>query len=166
MRRLSPAVLLAFLGLALAGCAGGDGKGSATHRNDLPPPVVAIDRTALAGVDLRNGARFVSPSRLAIVTWGSGSCPAVPDRLVVQSPNTIRIHLALGTYRPVGSSHRARLVTPAPRHTICTADLTTTPMVLAIDEKRIDVNHRLTVYLYYYDSKKPLVRYAPPLYTP
>lgn len=36
-------------------------------------------------------------------------------------------------------------------------------MVIAIDPKRIDVHHRLAVYLYYYKSKKPVVRYAPPL---
>ena len=161
MRGLPPVALLALLGLALAGCAGSGGNHTAT-RTPLPSTLVAIGRTALAGVDLRNGARLLSPRRLAIVTMGSISCPAIPDRLVVQSPHAIRIHLTMGTWRPTGSSHRLRLV-HASRHTICTSDLGPTPMVVAIDPRRIDVHRRLTVYLYYYRSKKPIVRYAPPL---
>ena len=176
MRRLLRVVPLALLGLAVAGCAGSGGRHTTTrtrtadtqapaaHRSALPPPLVAIGRTALTGVNLRDGASLLSPRRLAIVTVGSGSCPAIPDRLVVQSPHTIRIHLTLGTWQPIGSSHRLRLVAHASRHTICTADLTTTPMVVAIDPKRVDVRHRLTVYLDYYTSKKPIVRYAPALY--
>jgi hypothetical protein len=174
MKRRAPAVLLALLGLALAGCASNGGMHTATRarsveprqpptqRHARPPRLVAIGRTALAGVNLRNGASLLSPARLAIVTAGSSSCPAVPDRLVVQNPDTVRIHLTRGTYRSVGNSHRLRLV-HASRHTICTDDFTTTPMVIAIDPKQINVHHRLTVYLYYYKSKKPIVRYAPPL---
>jgi hypothetical protein len=35
--------------------------------------------------------------------------------------------------------------------------------VIAIDPKRIDVHHRLTIRLYYYDIKKPEIRTAPSL---
>jgi hypothetical protein len=175
MKRLALAVLLASLGLALAGCAGSGRKHTASStgatESMLPPTqskahaplLAAIGRDALTGVNLRHGASLLSPTRLAIVTVGSGSCPAVPNRLVVENPDTIRIHLTLGTYRRTGSSRLMRLVTHATRHTVCTADLTTTPMVIVINPKQINVHHRLTVYLYYYKTKKPLVRHAPPL---
>ncbi len=81
---------------------------------------------------------------------------------MVENPDTIRIHLTQGTYRRTSSSHLLRL-TRASRHTVCTADLTTTPMVIVINPKQINVHHRLTVYLYYYKTTKPLVRHAPPL---
>jgi hypothetical protein len=97
------------------------------------------------------------------VTSGSGSCPAVPDRLTVLEPDLIRIHLTMGSWRPTGKSGRTVLVAHPPDGGICTTDLTTTPMAVAIDPKQIDVHHRLTIHLYYYDSKKPITRTAPPL---
>ena len=48
------------------------------------------------------------------------------------------------------------LVAHPPDGGICTTDLTTTPMAVAIDPKQIDVHHRLTIHLCYYDSKKPI----------
>ncbi|HEX4323127.1 MAG TPA: hypothetical protein VHZ77_00690 [Gaiellaceae bacterium] len=163
MKRLVLTLLPAALGVALAGCGGSGGKHFVTTRSSEGSSlVVAIGRNALAGVDLGNGATLLSPTRLAIVTSGSSSCPAVPNRLVVENPDTIRIHLTLGVFRPIGNSGRTRLVTHA-THAICTADLTTTPMVIAIDPKRVDVHRPLTIRLYYYTSKKPITRTAPAL---
>jgi hypothetical protein len=48
--------------------------------------VVAVGRQAVAGINLLNGARILSPTRLAIVTAGSSGCPAAPKSLVVQTP--------------------------------------------------------------------------------
>jgi phospholipase C len=152
MKRLALAVLLAAGGFVLVGCGGGK-------------LLVAGGRHAVAGVDLANGARLLSPTRLAIVTSASSSCPAVPDRLVVQNRNTIRIDLAEGSWRSGGSSHRRVLIAhrPSPNET-CTTGLTATPMVIAIDPKRIDVHHRLTIRLYYYGLAKPVTRIAAPLH--
>ncbi len=82
----------------------------------------------------------------------------MPDKLVVRSPRTLRIHLAVGSY------DRRHLVAHPPRpNGICTDDLTTTPMVIRIDPRQIDVRQRLTIQLYYYGGKKPQVVTAPPL---
>jgi hypothetical protein len=150
MKRLPPVALLSALGLMLAGCAGSGGR-----------LVVAGGWRAVPGVNLLDGARLLSPTRLAIVTVGSSSCPAVPDKLVVQSPHTIRIDLTEGSWRPAGNTQE--LVPRPPSSGICTTDLTTTPIVVAIDPKQIDVHHRLTVRLYYRAGGRPVVRYAPPL---
>jgi hypothetical protein len=164
MRKLALAVLLGALGLA--GCAGSGGKHSSTPSVSVPTTgsdsqntvrVVAGSRNTIDGVNLRNSARFLSPTRLAILTWGSTTCPAVPNRLVIETPNKIRIHLTTGSWRgklPVGH---------LPPSKACTADHSSTVIVIPIDPKRIDVHHRLTIRLYYYRIKKPEIRTAPPL---
>jgi hypothetical protein len=166
MRRLALPVLVAALGLALAGCAGSGGNrprttsaALKTTRSDSQNAVrvVAGSRKAIGGVNLRHSARFLSRARLAILTWGSFTCPAVPDRLVVETPNRIRIHLTTGSWR--GKLPVAHL----PPSKACTADHTSAVIVIAIDPKRIDVHHRLTIRLYYYRIKKPEIRTAPPL---
>jgi hypothetical protein len=166
MKRLALTVLLCTLGFTFGGCAGSGGKHAKTgtsavktaaaksqvepsRRHDgsaRSPLVVALGYQAVAGVNLLKGARFLSPTRLAVVTVGSGSCPAVPKRLGVQSPDAIRIHLTRDT----------------PPNGACTDDLRTTPVVIAINPKQINVHHRLTVRLYYYGSSHPIVRVAPP----
>jgi len=118
------------------------------------PQVVRTER-----ISLRNGAQFVSPTRLAIVTTGSSSCPSVPDELVYVSPHVLRIHLTTGSYGP----DHGEFVAHPPPNGICTADLGTTPMLVAIDPALIDVHRPLTVRLFYRDSKTPLVRIAAPL---
>src|SRR6266568_1150559 len=139
-------------GLALAGC----GSGGTL--------LVAGGRHAVSGIDLRDGARFLSPTRLAIVTTASGSCPAVPDKLVVQNRHAIRIDLTEGSWRPAKGSHRRVLVAQRPQPTeTCTTGLTATPMVVAINPKQIDVHHRLAIRLYYYHLAKPVTRISPPL---
>ena len=152
MTKLGP---LAALGLALVGCAG-----SATYPtrpSSYVPRVVPVGRN----VRLEGQAQFLSPTRLAIVTWGSGSCPTVPDRVTVVSPDSIRIHLVTGSWRTEGT--REVLVAHLPPEGACTADLRTTQMAVAIDPNRIDVHRRLTIRLYYRDSKKPATVTAPPL---
>ena len=147
---------IALLGLVLAGC-GGSHAASPAPRKHYPvfirqPVVLPAPR-----LGLRNLPRFVSPTRLAIATVGSSSCPSVPDELVVLTPHRIRIHLT------VGSWENGRPVAHPPSGGVCTADYGTTQMVLAIDPKLIDVHRPLTVRFFYNDSKKPLVRIAAPL---
>jgi hypothetical protein len=108
-------------------------------------------------ISLHGGAQFISPTRLAIVTTGSSSCPSVPDELTVLLPGVIRIHLITGSWAD------GKLVAHAPPNGACTADYGTTPMVVAIDPKEIDVHHRVKVLFFYRNSKKPIVRVAAPL---
>jgi hypothetical protein len=146
---------LAALGLALVGCAG---TSHHARRSPHVPLVVPV------GPNVRlpqGGARFLSPTRLAIVTWGSSSCPSVPDKVVVEGPHAIRIHLVTGSWRTVGT--RRELVAQPPANGACTEDWGTTPMAVAVDPGRIDVHSRLTIHLYYRDSTKPTTLTAPPL---
>jgi hypothetical protein len=119
--------------------------------------VVGGSRRTIGGVNLRHSARFLPPTRLAILTWGSFTCPAVPNRLVVETPDTIRIHLTGGSW------HGELPVAHLPPRGACTADHSSAVIVIAIDPKRINVQHRLTIRLYYYRIKKPELRTAPPL---
>jgi hypothetical protein len=166
MRKLALTLMLGAFALGFAGCADGAGKPSSTRlgavqttRSDSHTTVhvIAGSRQTIDGVNLRNSARFLSPRRLAILTWGSTTCPAVPNSLVVETPNRIRIHLATGSW------HRRLPVTRLPLEGACTADHSSAVIVIAINPKRIDVHHRLTISLYYYKSKKPESRTAPPL---
>ena len=153
VRRVRRAALLAIVGgLVLTGC----GSGHAL--------LVAGGRGAVSGVDLLDGARFLSPTRLAIVTTASSSCPAVPDRLLVEGRRTIRLDLSEGSWRPAKGSQRKTPVAerPPPDET-CTTGLTATPMVIAVDPKQVDVHHRLTIRLYYYHLAQPATLIAPPL---
>lgn len=153
MKTLALSVLLAGLGLSLTACAGGGARSAPTGTRHSAPIarrrlVVAVGRKAVAGVDLRKGARLLSPTRLAIVTSGSSGCPETPKLLVVQSPHIIRIEL----FRKIPLNA-----------TDCPADYTATPFVVAIDPRQIDVHHRLTIRLLYPRATKPVVRIAPPL---
>src|SRR5581483_6471769 len=144
MRRLA---LIVSAVTVLAGCAGSHvtSTGPRPHSHypliGYTPVVVAAHRL---NPDLLRGksARLVSPTRLEILTWGSSSCPAVPNKLVVESPHAIRIDLATGSWKG------KRLVTkPLPNG--CTMDLRTTWMLVRIDPTRIDVHRPLTVRFYY-----------------
>lgn len=187
MKKLALGVLCAVVGLVSPGCGGtarrsaasaasgsGSVKSTTLHQRISVslPRVVPGTRQNMGTINLRNGARFLSPTRLAIETWGSGSCPAIPNRLSVLGPDTIRIHLILGTWRPLGSSGRIigrnralpgmRLVPQRPNGG-CTLDLRQTPMVISINPRQINVHRELTIRFYYYRSKKAEVRTAPPL---
>lgn len=105
----------------------------------------------------RDGVQLVYPTSLAIVTSGSSSCPSVPDELSYLSRHALRIHLT------VGSWDGGRLLAHAPPSGVCTADYGTTPMLVEIDSKLVDVHRPLTVRFFYPNSKKPLVRVAAPL---
>jgi hypothetical protein len=152
MRRLA---LIAATTIALAGC------GGTQHRSNQAPPhhpvVVHSPVVAPAGHRLRHDVQFLSPTRLGIVTYGSSSCPSVPDELVVLTPHRIRIHLTTGSW------DGQKLVAHAPTGDVCTTDYGPTPMMLTIDPKLIDVHRPLTIRFFYQDSKKPLVRIAAPL---
>jgi hypothetical protein len=158
MKRLALTALLLVLGVPLTGCAGSGGTHPTTGESSKPqvpesgsPLVVAVGRKH-APINLLHGARFHSPTRLAIVTAGSGSCPSVPKRLVVQSPHAIQIYLVVKT-PPSGT---------------CLTNLVPTPIVVAIDPKQIDVHHRLAIRLYYPKGtvrkyERPVVLTAPSL---
>jgi hypothetical protein len=135
-----PAVTLSLtvLGLALAGCGGGNAGGSL-----LPSPVVVANAPRLSV----HGARLLSPRRLAFDTSGSSSCPNVPATLVIQNPHSIRVNMKAAT----------------PSDGICTADLLISPVAIAINPKEIDVHQPLKVSLYYPLAKQPVVFTAPPL---
>ena len=143
--------LVAAVGLALVGCGGST---HSTRRSSHVPLVVPLR----GHVRLQPGrARFLSPTRLAIATMGSSSCPSVTDRLVVVNRDAIRIHLVTGSWR------RTQLVAKPPASGACTADWGATAMAVAIDPSRVDVHRRLTIRLYYPGSTKPGTLTAPPL---
>ncbi len=159
MRKLA---LIAVAGLVLAGC-GSSHTASPAPAPAVHPhyPVVVHSPLVLAipprsGVKLQERAELLSPTRLGIVTAGSGSCPWVPNALTVLGPHTIRIHLSIGGYR------NTKLVTHRQAR-FCTADLSTTAMRVAIDPKEIDVHRPLTLRLFYDTSSRPDVRTAAPL---
>ena len=154
MRRLA---LIAAAGIALVGC------GSSRHASSPPPltthypvvihsPLVVAARAQLGD----HLPRLVSPTRLAIAWRGSGSCPWVPDEITVQGPHAIRIDLVMGGWS------RGRLVTqPLPNG--CTMDLRTTPMLVAINPKQVDVHRPLTVGVSPPNTQRPYVETAAPL---
>jgi hypothetical protein len=160
--RLALAVLLVMLGAPLAGCAGGGGKHAGTRgapkgqghaslsrvggvRSSL---VVAVGRGTVP-ITRHLNAQWLSPTRLAIVTMGSTGCPSLPKRLVVVSTDAITIRL----HRP---------------NRFCLDNLVSKRIVIAVDPKRIDVQRRLTIRLFYPESvvrrfTRPITTTAQPL---
>ena len=112
------------------------------------------------GIKHLQGARFLSPTQLAFSTSGSRDCPNVPYRLVVKSPDSIRIDLTMGSGRST-RMHRTVLV-PKPRHGPCLADYAIFPIVVSIP-RQVDIHHRLKLTLHYRLNKHPVVFTAPPL---
>lgn len=165
--------MLLALGLALVGCAGsgkrsGEGE-SHPQGSAYSLHVVAGNKHTLGRASGKRLPLLLSPTRLAIATSGSSSCPSVPDKLVVLSADTIRIDLAEGSWRPTlhhrirgHRTSRMRLVARPPANGICLTDLTDTPMVVSLPNQ-IDVHHRLTIRFYYPRSTKPFIATAPPL---
>ncbi len=177
MKKLALTVTLLSLCLAVAGCASGRGKRSTegkSHPQSSAYSLQVIPGTK-ATLGRASGKRLpliVSPTSLAIATSGSSNCPTVPDKLVVLSPDTIRIDMARGSWRPTGTwlHHRVhgrriprmRLVAHPPANGICLTDLTYTPMLVSLPGQ-INVHHRLTIRFYYPLTKKPYITTAPPL---
>jgi hypothetical protein len=96
--------------------------------------------------------RLLSPTRLAIATIGSTGCPTVPERLTVQSPDAIQIHLEVKT----------------PSNGNCFADARLTRYVISINPSQINVHQRLTIRLDYpkgvvSNGTRPVVVQAAPL---
>jgi hypothetical protein len=163
MRKLALGVLLALIGFAVAGCAGGSRRQtSATNASEksqttasptygsaprsvriVKVPRAQIHRVRLAG----HGAAFLSPTRLAFLTSGSSNCRGVPATIAVARPDSIRV----------------RLKEEKPANGICLTNLLIEPVVIAISPQQINVHHQLTVRLYYPRTKRPLVFTAPPL---
>jgi hypothetical protein len=153
MKRLA---LIAAAGVVLAGCSWGQPSGLPS-RPHAPIGNSRLVWPAPRDLHFEGFVHLVSPTRLAIVTWGSSSCPSVPDELVVEDSHTIRIHLVTGSRTEEGP------VAQPPPNGICTADLGTTTMLVTIDPTIIDVHHPLTVRFIYGHSKKSVVWTAAPL---
>ncbi len=64
-----------------------------------------------------------------------------PDEIVVLSRHVIRLHLT------VGSWDNGRLVAHAPPGGVCTADLGSTPMLVVVDPRLVDVHRPLTIHV-------------------
>jgi hypothetical protein len=132
------------------------------------PVVLPISPKGLRGLDPPAGARFLSPTRLAIAgIAGSSNCPSVPRRLVVESRHHIRIDLVVGSWGRTASGRRVQVLR---RPRICLADLHPVPVVIAVDPAEIDVHDQLKVSLYYpsfavRSYKRPAIVTAPPLPT-
>lgn len=154
-------MLLATIGFALAGCAGASGKQTSTttasensqttasQTYESAPSSVLIVKGAHVHLNMLrgHGAAFLSPTRLAFLTSGSSNCRGVPATLAVATPDAIRV----------------RLKEQKPPSGICLTDLVIEPVVIAIAPKQINVHHRLTVRLFYPQTKHPVVFTAPPL---
>ena len=122
-------------------------------RSPLVLPIARAQRGHL-GI---GSVKLVSPTRLGIVTIGSGSCPSVPAKLTVLGRNKISIRLAQGGFR------NGRAVIYHGSYG-CTLDLGPTRMLLAIDPKLIDVHRPLTVVgIFVRGSKTPGVVTVAPL---
>lgn len=173
MKRLALVLLLGSIALAVAGCAGAAGtphtsKTSGSRPRQGAPSAAAISRFPLVVRDPKtvmtkairhlHGARFLSPTQLAFLTDGSRDCPNVPYRLVIKSPDSIRIDLTTGSGRQ--SSHQVVLV-PKPRKGPCLADFVIFPIVVSIP-RRVNAHHPLRLSLHYRLSKQPVVFTAPP----
>jgi hypothetical protein len=156
--------LLALAGIVLAGC--GTSRTSspppAQHRGPHYPiiihePVVVRPAPRSRQDGSGDSIRFVSPTRLGIVTWGSSSCPSIPDDLTILGPNTISFatgggHFFFGRAASLGRSY------------ICTADLSPTRMLVTIDPKLIDAHLPLTVVGWYaMGGRAPRDLTVPPL---
>lgn len=177
MKRLGLTVTLLSLGVAMAGCAGGGGKRSSEGKSHPQGSayslhVVAGNKATLGRANGKRLPLFLSPTSLAIATSGSSNCPTVPDKLVVLTPDTIRIDLARGSWQPTGTwlHHRVRghriprmrLVAHPPANGACFLDLTDTPMIVSLPSQ-INIHHRLTIRFYYPPTQKPFVATVPPL---
>lgn len=189
MRALATAVAVLAGVLAASGCGGSGAKLTAHHtitppttggavsqpvaqrssHNGTGPLVVPISATEMRSLKQHLfGARFLSPTRLAIpAIVGSSNCPSVPAELVVRSPHAIRVDLVVGSWSRTASGLRVR-VPHSPG--VCLTDLHQVPIVIAIDPKQIDVHHRLKVSLYYPKGVirrygRPVVVTVPPLAT-
>jgi hypothetical protein len=154
MQRLAFIGFVAALGFVVAGCGGSGSR----HSLVVPVRQQVWHRVNLRGV----GARFISPTRLAFLTSGSSSCPSVPYQLIVQSADSVRINLAMGSWRPTHGSVVGQLVAqPPPKGSFCTTDLLVSPVAIAIDPTKINIHRPLKVNLYYPLAKKPTVFTAP-----
>src|SRR5207248_2444785 len=120
------------------------------------PAVFSIPRAEQGRLRIYS-LKFISPTRLGIVTWGSHTCKSVPTELTILGPDKISIRLAQGGFR------NGRAVTYHGRYG-CTLDYGPTRMLLAIDPKLIDVHRPLTVVgVFVPGSKTPGVATVAPL---
>jgi hypothetical protein len=122
-RRLSSRVAGAVAMLVVGAC--GDSGVLPTflvrYYRGVPPGT-----TGLADGLARDDAAWATAGRMAVVTWGSGSCPGLPVRLDVPRSNLLRITVV------------------APDSGPCTADLAATTSIITIPAA-LDVSQSVTV---------------------
>jgi len=120
--RATAGVLAALVLLIPAGCAQPGAGGSAADAQPLDKPEVLGVKAGLpTGISAHGRARPVAailgPGEVALVTWGSSSCPYTPVRLRVTGSDSLRVALDL----------------PGSRRTVCTADLGPSTIRLGLD---------------------------------
>jgi hypothetical protein len=146
--------------LALVGC--GHQNGGATEAAQDPVAQISVPPGAPTSIvqKMYAGIPSVMPSRtrndtspivviegdqLYLSVWGSGSCPSVPVSLVVLSRSKISIAI----------DNRYRDPNPRPNvYFVCTDDLRGTTSVVAIDPRKLDLGHRVTVNIHSPDDAK------------
>jgi hypothetical protein len=114
---------LAAVSMLLAGCAQPEDDGSAVDQQRLQKPeVLSVGQGLPAELRAARGrtrpvAAILGPGRLALVTWGSSSCPWTPKRMQATGPDALRVALDL----------------PGSKRMVCTADLGPTTVRLGVD---------------------------------
>ena len=88
----------------------------------LPPGVPSLND----GGQALDDAVWATAGRMAVVTWGSGSCPGLPVSLIVPQRNLLRITIV------------------APDSGPCTADLSATTSIITTPAA-LDVSQSVTV---------------------
>lgn len=115
MNRMAIAVLILALGPVVGGCGPASKRPESIAATSYPGlPSGAPDQSVRSGATLA----VWMDGRLALTTWGSGSCPAVPVALTAPDADTVDITLSAD----YGAS-------------ACTADLGPTTSVLELPEK-------------------------------
>jgi hypothetical protein len=115
--------LAAAVSMLLAGCAQpDDGAPAVDHRRLQRPEVLSVGQGLPAGMRAARGqtrpvAAILGPGRLALVTWGSSSCPWTPKHVQATGPDALRVRLHL----------------PGSKRMVCTADLGPTTVRLGVD---------------------------------
>jgi len=113
---------LAAVSMLLAGCAQPDDGGSAVDQRLQRPEVLDVGQGLPGELRAARGqtrpvAAILGPGRLALVTWGSSSCPWTPARMRATGPDVLRVTLDL----------------PGSKRRVCTADLGPTTIRLGVD---------------------------------
>src|SRR5579863_1570774 len=122
MKRRISSVAAVTVAMLLVGASGIRPSFLVRYYRGIPPGVPGLGQ----GGAVRDDAVWGTPGRMAVVTWGSGSCPGLPVSLVVPQSNQLRITVV------------------APESGPCTADLTATTSIITTPAA-LDVSQTVTV---------------------